>query len=78
MTTLGERLNQIITEQKITKAEFAKRVGITENYIYILTGKRQATSPKEMKLSSALAKLIALEFGYDEHWIMTGEKTSEK
>ena len=40
MTTLGERLNQIITEQKITKAEFAKRVGITENYIYILTGKR--------------------------------------
>ena len=40
MTTLGERLNQIIAEQKITKAEFAKRVGITENYIYILTGKR--------------------------------------
>ena len=74
MTTLGDRLNQIIAEQKITKAEFAKRVGITENYIYILTGKRQATSPKEMKLSAALAKLIALEFGYDEHWIMTGEK----
>ena len=78
MTTLGERLNQIIAEQKITKAEFAKRVGITENYIYILTGKRQATSPKEMKLSAALAKLIALEFGYDEHWIMTGKKSSEE
>lgn len=78
MTTLGDRLNQIIAEQKITKVEFAKRVGITENYIYILTGKRQATSPKEMKLSAALAKLIALEFGYDEHWIMTGEKTSEE
>ena len=78
MTTLGDRLNQIIAEQKITKAEFAKRVGITENYIYILTGKRQATSPKEMKLSAALAKLIALEFGYDEHWIMTGEKSSEE
>ena len=78
MTTLGERLNQIIAEQKITKAEFAKRVGITENYIYILTGKRQATSPKEMKLSFALAKLIALEFGYDEHWIMTGESLPEE
>lgn len=77
MTTLGDRLNRIIAEQKITKAEFAKRVGITENYIYILTGKRQATSTKEMKLSAALAKLIALEFGYDEHWIMTGEKTSD-
>ena len=78
MISLGERLNQIITEQKITKAEFAKRVGITENYIYILTGRRQATSPKEMKLSPALAKLIALEFGYDVHWIMTGENASEE
>ena len=77
MLTLADRLNQIISEQKITKAEFAKRVGISENYIYILTGKRQATSTKEMKLSAALAKLIALEFGYDEHWIMTGEKTSD-
>ena len=78
MTTLGDRLNQIIAEQRITKAEFAKRVGITENYIYILTGKRQATSLKEMKLSAALAKLIALEFGYDEHWIMTGEHSQDK
>ena len=78
MTSLGERLNQIIAEQNITKAEFAKRVGITENYIYILTGKRQATSSKEMKLSPTLAKLIALEFGYDAHWIMTGETTSEE
>ena len=78
MTTLGERLNQIIAEQKITKVEFAKRVGITENYIYILTGKREATSPKEMKLSASLAKLIALEFGYDEHWIMTGEYSTDK
>jgi predicted transcriptional regulator len=75
---LGARLNQIISEQKLTKAEFAKRVGITENCIYILTGKRHATSSKEMKLSSALAKLIALEFGYDEHWIMTGKMTSEE
>lgn len=54
MTTLGERLNQIISEQKITKAEFAKRVGITENYIYILTGKRQSMGDKEMRLSASL------------------------
>lgn len=74
MTTLGERLNQIISEQRITKAEFAKRVGITENYIYILTGKRQSMGDKEMKLSVSLAKLIALEFGYDEQWILHGEK----
>ena len=35
--TLAERLNQIISEQKITKREFARRVGISENYLYILT-----------------------------------------
>ena len=71
-------MNQIISEQQITKAEFAERVGITENCICILTGKRHATGSKEMKLSSALAKLIALEFDYEEHWIMTGKMTFEE
>lgn len=31
--TLAERLNIIIQEQNISKADFAKRVGITRNYI---------------------------------------------
>ena len=31
--TLGERLNKIITEQKLSKREFARRVGISENYL---------------------------------------------
>ena len=34
--TLEARLNKIISEQNISKREFAKRVGISENYLYIL------------------------------------------
>lgn len=40
LLTLADRLNQSITEQKITKAEFVHRLGVTENYICILTGNR--------------------------------------
>ena len=36
--SLANRLNQIIDEQKISKREFAKRVGVSENYVYTLTG----------------------------------------
>jgi len=73
MDTVCDYLNEIAEDM----AAQGRKI-IVWGDIYILTGKRQATSPKEMKLSSALAKLIALEFGYDEQWIMTGEKTSAK
>lgn len=69
--TLSERLNQIIVEQNLTKAEFAKKVGKTENYIYLLTGN---STHKPETISPTLAKLIALEFGYDEDWILHGDK----
>ena len=39
--TLAGRLNQIIEEQHISKTEFAHRVGITKNYLYIDVYKRQ-------------------------------------
>lgn len=64
--TLADRLNKIISEQKLTKREFAKRVGVSENYIYQLTGNKE----KLDTISETLAKLIALEFGYDEEWII--------
>lgn len=68
MTSLAERLNQIIAEQNLTKADFARRIGVTKNYISILTG----TNPRKTRISATLAKLIALEFGYSEEWIMNG------
>ena len=70
--TLADRLNQIIAEQNLSKREFAKRVGISENYLYVLTGNSRSNSDKNKPISRALAKLIAVEFGYDENWILNG------
>jgi len=71
--TLGERLNKIIEEQNISKAEFAKRVGITRNYIYILTGNSRPGTERNKDISPMLAKVIAMEFGYDENWVLKGD-----
>ena len=71
--TLADRLNQIIDEQNISKAEFSRRVGVSVNYIYQLTS---SSDKRPTTIHQSLAKLIALEFGYDERWIMTGEKPS--
>ncbi len=68
--TLSERLNKIIDEQNISKREFAKRLGISENYVYQLTG----STEKLTLISETLAKLIALEFGYDKDWILNGDE----
>ena len=69
--TLADRLNKIIDEKNISKREFAKRVGISENYVYTLTGE----SNKITTLSPMLAKVIAMEFGYDAEWILNGKKS---
>lgn len=72
--TLADRLNKIIDEQGLSKLEFANKVGISENYIYLLTGN---SARKPQKISASLAMLIALEFGYDADWIMHGEKKDD-
>ncbi len=69
--TLSDRLNKIIDEQGISKAEFARRVGISENYIYLLTGN---SKKRPDAIAHSLAKLIALEFGYAESWILNGDE----
>ena len=68
--TLADRLNKIIDEKNISKREFAKQVGFSENYVYTLTGE----SNKITTLSPMLAKVIAMEFGYDAEWILHGDK----
>ena len=75
--TLADRLNKIIEEQGISKTEFAHRIGVSPNYLYVLTGHSRADTDKNKHISPSLAKLIALEFGYDEHWILYGESSEQ-
>lgn len=70
--TLADRLNRVIREQNISKTELAKRIGVSDNYVYVLTGSSRPGSEKNKQISPTLAKLIALEFGYDADWILNG------
>lgn len=75
--TLSDRLNQIICEQNISKTEFARRLGITVNYVYILTGNSRPDTEQNKTISPSLAKLIALEFGCDADWVLHGDGTKK-
>ena len=72
--TLAQRLNKIISEQGQTKTEFAKSIGVTQNYICILTSE-VSSAARGSNISPSLAKLIGLKYGYDPDWIMYGNKT---
>ena len=67
---LSNRLNQIISEQNISKTEFARRLGITVNYVYILTGNSRPDTEQNKTIS-------ALEFGYDADWVLHGDGTEK-
>ena len=72
--TLSDRLNKIIDEQNISKIEFARRIGVTKNYIYILTGNSRKDTDQNKAISPMLAKIISMDFGYDENWILNGDE----
>ena len=72
---LADRLNRIINEQQISKAEFARRIGVTPQYVLLLTGNAKAR-PESIK--PALAKLIALEFDCDYEWLLHGKEPENK
>lgn len=54
------------------KTEFARRIGITKNYIMILTADNERT--RIIRLTKSLARLISLEFGYNENRILHGQE----
>ena len=72
---LADRLNRIIEERQISKAEFARRIGVTPQYVLLLTGNAKAR-PESIKPS--LAKLIALEFDCDYEWLLHGKEPENK
>ena len=70
--TLADRLCRIISEQKITKREFARRIGVGETYVYVLTRGGRGNNLNQ-NISPSLARVIGTEFGYDPEWILHGE-----
>ncbi len=69
---LADRLNRIIEERQISKEEFVRRIGVTPQYVLLLTGNAKAR-PESIK--PALAKLIALEFDCDYEWLLHGKES---
>lgn len=64
---VGTRIKQVIREQHLKQNEFARTLGISANYVYLLTSGRKTS------ISEPLAKLIESTYGYSAHWLLTGE-----
>lgn len=71
LMTLGLRIRWIIQEEQIKQVEFAKALGISANYVYLLT------SGKKTAISEPLARLIESTYGYSAEWILTGRSPGE-
>ena len=69
--TLADRLNKIIDDNGLSKAEFARRIGVSVNYIYLLTGN---SKNRPETIAPTLARLISLEFSCDTDWILHENK----
>ena len=60
------RINEIVKVSKLTKTDFAKRLGISQPYLsQICAGQK---TPSDRTISD-----ICREFGCDEVWLRTGE-----
>lgn len=69
ITTLRERIRYIVKSSGLSKAEFAKQVGVSTAYITNITSKNNKAKPS---ISDTLAILIALRFGFSEEWVKHG------
>lgn len=67
LATLELRIRWIIEEQQIKQVEFAKALGISANYVYLLT------SGRKKAVSETLARLIETTYGYSAQWVLTGK-----
>ncbi len=69
LETLASRIRWIITERQIKQADFARTLGVSANYIYLLTSGRKTS------ISETLARLIESTYGYPSEWVLTGERS---
>ena len=56
--TLADRLDKIIDEQGLTKRAFAKTLGVSENYIYQLTGSQEKLTTIRLRFHGRLRIVI--------------------
>lgn len=65
-STIGGRVSLILKERHLKKTLFARALGITPNYVYLITSDRVNT------VSGTLALLIEEKYGYRAGWLLTG------
>ena len=65
---LAGRIRQIIRESGVKQVEFAQSLGISANYVYLLTSGRKTA------ISETLARLIERVYGYPADWALQGEE----
>jgi len=68
LKTLASRIRWIIEEKPMKQADFARALGISANYVYLLTSGRKTS------ISETLALLIENTYGYPTEWVLTGKK----
>lgn len=63
---MNERIKELRKKMKLSQDDFAKKIGLTKNYISLVeTGNRN--------LSEQSVKLLCHEFNVNENWLRTGE-----
>lgn len=67
MSTIAERIMEIIKKENISKSEFARKIKVTPAYISKL-GKNPDSIPSDRTISD-----ICREFHVNEVWLRTGE-----
>jgi transcriptional regulator with XRE-family HTH domain len=72
---LSARICQVLRDKDLKQKELAKALGVSANYIYLIT------SGRLVSISEPLAKLIETLYGYPSGWVLGGERktaSSEK
>ena len=67
LETLAERIKWIVQERRMKQVDFAKSLGVSANYVYLLTSGRKTS------ISETLARLIESTYGYPAQWVLTGK-----
>lgn len=70
METINERISYVVSQSKLTKTAFAKRINISQAMVSMLCS--GATSPSDRTIAD-----ICREFRINEKWLRTGEGDME-